>query len=1104
MNDERLKNAASSGVLLISATVLLGWWLDHATLAAWLPGVADMTFNTALCFLLMAMACLRPGLAAICMGVAIFALLSLAQDLFGIHLGIDNIFFDSHGFGLTSPYPGRMAPNTALAFLLTSSALFLMNSSTLKQHLVTITHAMIMLLSLISLLGISMHLFITDVPQSFAHFASISLFTAISFLLLSISLLLMHVRQHQYEGVNIVLYSVVHLMYKLKYPHKFILISMVMLIPLAFLMVDKLSQLDHGVEMAKLKMVGIKHIQSMMGLLKVVPEHRGMLNAQLASKETFSDKLQQKTAEVDHYFAANHLIDMQHTGIIKIPAEWATVQDDWARIKTHLHDPMLSWRLHTEIIALLRKHLRDVGNITRLSYDDHPTIHNLVAAQLEILPQLFEKIGQLRGLGTGFLARKSLTSHEQLMLGSIASDISLLLDESQQLLLYGLSERQQPALEQLNHAFVLAIHAFHKLAEEQLITTEKVSFSPEEYFSVATHALMLGYALSGDSFTLLDQILQQRISQNIIAQYIIKLMGVLVIFLILYLFWGFYQSVMVTIQTLKQAVRRMQDGDMTKIEMRTTHDEMGEVVASFNAISAELISVSSHMKAVVDHTADGIITIDKDGVISAFNQAAQFIFGYLEHQVKGQNVTMLMPERFRLQHQEGLQRYYNAGGDGIFQVASTSGLKADGSEFAMELMVSSMQLDGQLFIIGMVRNITKRIELEQQLQHAMKMESVGALVGGVAHNFNNLLAGILGKAYLAKRCVEKRPEKAMKYLKSVEEISAQAGDMVKQLLTFSHKGFCRDEQLIALPSLIKESFETAKLGVSEAVTLQLNMPSSNMQVYGDANQIQQVLMNMMNNACDAVADSEEKCITVSLDNFVADEPFLDKHADMAAGEYACLTISDTGYGMNSETMRKIYDPFYTTKEVGSGTGLGLSTAFGSISSHKGAIDVESVLAKGTIFRVYLPLIDSIVSVPDGVDKQSVLASKHHELLLLIDDDALVIEVTQGVLENLGYQVLTARDGQQGLALFKKNSERISIVITDVVMPVMGGVAMFREMRNLNYTVPTIFITGYADGLVDLNKDEMQNNIVLTKPVHILQLSQVIDSMLRTKVLPKQP
>jgi len=365
----------------------------------------------------------------------------------------------------------------------------------------------------------------------------------------------------------------------------------------------------------------------------------------------------------------------------------------------------------------------------------------------------------------------------------------------------------------------------------------------------------------------------------------------------------------------------------------------------------------------------------------------------------------------------------------------------------------------------------------------------------VAHNFNNLLAGIVGKAYLAKRKSINHPE-ILTYLESIEEISTQAGEMVKQLLTFAHKDFFREEQDAPLDSLIKESFKTARLSISEDIQCNLNIMSANLMVHCDVNQVQQVLMNMMNNARDAVQDSAEKRITITLERCHPSSDFFERHENLIAGEYACLMISDTGHGMDAETVLEIFDPFYTTKGAGLGTGLGLSTAFGTITSHHGIIDVESQVDHGTTFRIYLPIVESTDT--GGVEReidQDLNHSNKHKTLLLVDDESLVLHAMKEVLQELGYDVITAKDGVQGLESFQKNQHCIDAIITDVVMPKMSGVEMSKSIREINANIPVIFMTGYDQGKVQLDKNEQKKSVIISKPAQISLISKHLETML---------
>ncbi len=1094
----------ATAVALISTTALIGWWTGHAALAAWLPGIVDMSFNTALGLMLVAMACCVPtGRAKTCRTirlsvavlVGLFATLSLTEDLFGLQLGIDNILFDSQKFALNTMYPGRMSPMTAVGFILCATILTLLNHQKRQVHIV-LTHVLILLLTLLALLGIGMGLFPVNIPVPHVYLASTSLFTAIAFLLLAISLLRIFQTYHTSASTNMLLYSGIQLMYKLKYPQKFALISIVFVAPLSFLMWDELNLYKQRITDAKLKFIGIHHIEETLKLTKAIPEHRGMANARFIESTAFGTDLEAKTEEVDQLLAELASMDRLHAASIDVPDEWQGIIARWNKIKSRTVDSASSWLLHTEMIALLHKHLRDVGNQTLLSYESDPGTHNILEAQIEIIPDLLEKIGQLRGLGAGFMIKKDVTYQDQIMLTALVSDIELLSRELGQLLNKNNQIHLPRSIQNDFSKFTSSSKAFVSIAGKQLIWDKLFSIPAEDYFALGTAAIQYGNTFSLSNTAYIERRLNQRITASITAEYRIRVMAMAVIMILFFLFAAFYRSVMNTITALKHVLGKVQRGEIDMLDKIPASDEMGDIIGSFDTIANELAQVNSHMSAIVNYAAEAIITIDSCGVVYSFNPAAEHLFGYRAGDVIGKNITMLMPEKFRSQHEAGLQNYRKSGHSQVIETRKdipAIGLKKDTSEFPMELSISSVTLNGQQMFVGMLRDVSQRESLESQLRQAQKMEAVGALVGGVAHNFNNLLAGILGKAYLARRKAQDKPE-VLSYLESIEAISSQAGDMVKQLLTFAHKDFFRDQQDMPLSTLVKEAFKTASLGMPEDIKIDLQIMNPNIIVHCDANQVQQVLMNMMNNARDAMEDSADKQISVRLEFYSPDSHFFQRHKTLAVGNYACLSIADSGHGMDTETVGNIFDPFFTTKEVGKGTGLGLSTAFGTITSHHGVIEVDSHIGHGTVFRIYLPMMESTVANIKEDDVQVPLRSLNHETLLLVDDEPLLLHSMKEVLEDLGYNVITACNGAQGLECFLKH-QHIDAIITDVTMPVMSGMDMFRQIRSTGSHIPVIFITGYDQNKIQLSTDEQANTLILAKPLQIPDLSQHVESML---------
>lgn len=1114
MSLNKVRYMTAMSAILISGTALLGWWTDHAALVAYLPGIANMTFNTALCFMLVALTCITPERgeqtsAAIRLSVGLFvglfAVLSQLQGVLDLNLGIDNLLFDSRGHDLLSPYPGRMSPLTSAGFLFIGISFCLLSMHHYKPgRFASTSHAMILLVGLVGLTGIGMNVIALEVYD--AHLSSISLFTAISFLLVAVATVGILKQQRQKHDLNLLLYSGIELMYKLKYPQKFVLISIVLVLPVAVLMWNEIQLAERNVVSAHMKTTGIEHIRLNVELLKAIPEHRGMVNVRFTNPDLFSQALIQKTTQIDQLLETIADLDQLHAGIISIPQAWLEITSNWASIKANQSDRLLQWRLHTEIITQIARHLREVGDESRLTFDEDPFLHNLLTAQIKEMPELLEQIGQLRGRGTGLVLHKNISRDEQLTFASMITRTDYYLEEMQRLLRSAPDSQGSKHLVRLHTTMVDKIRIFIAMVEQQFMMSRSLPLSAnsaltqEDYFQQASSAIDHGYKLYSASLTYVEQRLHQRIHEYITIQRNIKLTAILLILALLFLFASFYQSVMNTIQALDKTARNMRRGDVDELAIFPASDELSDIVGSFNTIAKELMRVNSHMRAVVDYAVDGIISINCKSVIKSFNPAAEQIFGYSADEVVGKNITMLMPETYHERHLSDLQHYCETGeGRVLGQYSEMHGLRKNGDIFPLELSINSMFIDNDQMFIGMVRDLSEHREMEDQLRHAQKMEAIGELIGGVAHNFNNLLAGIVGKAYLAKQFIHKQPEKALGYINSIESISAQAGDMVKQLLTFARKDFFRDKEEMSLVMLIHEGFKTAKLGIAEDIDLSLTMTTAEVIVMCDGNHIQQVLMNLMNNARDAVAGCEEKSILVSLDVCRPDAGFFNRHCELAADDYACLRVTDSGHGMNEKTLARIFEPFYTTKGAGEGTGLGLSSAFGTITAHGGVIEVESKLDSGTIFRVYLPLFKATKIKIENNKQPDVLPSSGHETLLLVDDEPIILHAMQEVFEELGYKVITAQDGAEGLACFQLYQHEIDVIVTDVVMPKVGGVEMCQKIRCIDADIPVVFLTGYDQGNLQLQSDEMENIMIISKPVQTPELSQSIMQILKKRI-----
>jgi len=494
------------------------------------------------------------------------------------------------------------------------------------------------------------------------------------------------------------------------------------------------------------------------------------------------------------------------------------------------------------------------------------------------------------------------------------------------------------------------------------------------------------------------------------------------------------------------------------------------------------------LSRAIEQSGEVITITDKYGVIEYINPAFTAITGFTMAEAIGK-----IPHLTRSDESVVKQMQETLAQGGTWQGKITE-RKKDGSLYPAMLTVSPIRDEGGEIshYISVHENLSQLQQMEEQFQQAQKMESIGTLVGGIAHDFNNTLAAMQGNLYLARQQIDAQSP-ALSKLDNMEQLGAHAADMIQQLLTFARKGIV-SMQPIQLNNFIREAFKLAGHTIPENIESRCEVCEEPLVAEADATQLQQILLNLLNNARSAVNDKPEPRIECSLSIFTADQRFMQRHPELQGEQFAQICVSDNGIGIPEAIQDKIFEPFFTTKGVGEGSGLGLSMVYGAVQTHRGAIEVESHPESGTAFHIYLPLVTDAAVAPELHD-EGVVAG-HGARVLLVDDDREMREVTREVLEVLGYNVTAAENGELALNLFSESTEAFDIIITDIVMPVISGDEMARKIRQMNSNIPIIFCSGY-DRAQSFNAEKMlPASLFLHKPFSIEKLSQSLHALLK--------
>ncbi|MDD2365695.1 MAG: response regulator [Desulfuromonadaceae bacterium] len=416
--------------------------------------------------------------------------------------------------------------------------------------------------------------------------------------------------------------------------------------------------------------------------------------------------------------------------------------------------------------------------------------------------------------------------------------------------------------------------------------------------------------------------------------------------------------------------------------------------------------------------------------------------------------------------------------------------RKDGSVFDVEVSVQYRQSDNGGRFVVFLQDISQHRKLEEQLRQSQKMEAIGQLAGGVAHDFNNILTVIMGYSNILsmKANFKDSEREAVEHIIAAAEKAAQ---LTSGLLAFSRKQLLHPKP-VNLNDIVQQVQKFLVRIIGEDIRLKAVYNEAVLNVVADVGQIEQVLINLSANARDAMPEGGELIIETGLQRI--DEQFVNHHGYGKPGDYAIISLSDNGCGMNEETRSRIFEPFFTTKDVGKGTGLGMAIVHGIVSQHNGFVYLYSELGKGTVFKIFLPLIDKqrILEMEQTVEEPPKGGS---ETIMVVEDDSAVRKVVELILVNAGYKVVSAEDGCEAVEIFKNSVGMIKLVLMDLIMPCKSGIQAYKEIKEIREDAKVIFTSGYTADFIKSRGDLDKDTKLIMKPVKPQELLHNIREML---------
>ena len=518
------------------------------------------------------------------------------------------------------------------------------------------------------------------------------------------------------------------------------------------------------------------------------------------------------------------------------------------------------------------------------------------------------------------------------------------------------------------------------------------------------------------------------------------------------------------------AIRDISDRKRIAEELRRANEEL------HRRTTEQLGEYRTRLVSIIDSSEDAIYGKDLDGIITSWNRGAEHIYGYTPDEIVGKHISILAPSDRKDEIPEILTRI--AAGETINHFESMRVAK-DGKALDVSISISPLR-DAKGDIVGasaIARDITAQKRAEGQLHQAQKMEAIGRLAGGVAHDFNNILGIVSACAEFLRDRVDPAAG-ASQYIENIKRATERGSSLTRQLLTFSRSSSVQP-RILDLNERLRDVSKLLRPLMGDDVEILIVSKSPAAVVEADPGQLDQIVVNLAVNARDAMPRGGKFILETRSERF--DEDFAGQNQNMPAGKYVLLAVSDTGTGMDEATVARIFEPFFTTKETGKGTGLGLATVYGIVKQSAGHILVYSEPGHGTTFKIYLPSADEKIGIESKAEVEKVSPQRHGTTILLVEDDDIMRGLTGQLLREHGYTVIDADDGKAALEWMESHPGSIDLLLTDVVMRRMSGPELVERLRPAHPDLNVVFMSGYTGELIAEREVLSRGITLLEKP-----------------------